>query len=314
LDIQGVLIRKKEMPSYNKNNNQDYIGYIKKGIADAQIIQTKNIHYSELLVDSKYGEDYLMLDRDINLLQKTDFDNIGYKIFDIPLFNELMQRFIRNEISFITKKEISLENYHNVITEEEHTAILNSMPYKKDVYPDIKEFSDYLEKTVSEILGESVKIFNDDLWFRICRPSKINNNDYNPCHRDVYLDFYRNVLNIYLPIIGSNKYSSLKMEEGSHLWNEKDIKITKGGAFFKHSNKKYSVDAIVSSTKKLNMVKPNPNENEVLVFSPYLIHGCSDNNNTVTRMSLEVRFIKNDKNSINQESEYNKFVSKRITR
>jgi len=28
LDSQGVFIRKKELPSYNKNNNNDYIGYI----------------------------------------------------------------------------------------------------------------------------------------------------------------------------------------------------------------------------------------------------------------------------------------------
>ena len=28
LDLQGVFIRKKELPSYNKNNNNDYIGYI----------------------------------------------------------------------------------------------------------------------------------------------------------------------------------------------------------------------------------------------------------------------------------------------
>ena len=146
------------------SNIQGYIGYVKKGIAYAcQMIQKNNIHYSELLVDSKYGEDYVMLDKDINLLQKTDFDNVGYKIFDIQPVNGLMQNFIRNEISFITKKEILLEKYHNSITDEEHTAILNSMPYKKNMYPDIKEFSDYLEKTVSEILGESVKIFNDDL-------------------------------------------------------------------------------------------------------------------------------------------------------
>lgn len=295
------------------SNIQNYIPYITKGIVDAcQIIQKNNIHYSELLVDSKYGEDYVMLDRDINLLQKTDFDNIGYKIFDIQLVNDLMQIFIRNEISFITKKEISLENYHNAITEEEHTAILNSMPYKKDMYPDIKEFSDYLEKTVSEILGESVKIFNDDLWFRICRPSNINNNDYNPCHRDVYLDFYRNIVNIYLPVVGSNEKSSLTLASGSHKWSESETMVTSGGAHFKTQNKKYSVDAIVASKQQIEMIRPNPSISQLMLFSPYLIHGCAENKNeNMTRISLEVRFVRNDEAGKKQEAEFNTFLEKR---
>lgn len=295
------------------SNIQDYIPYVKKGIADAcQIIQKKNIHYSELLVDSKYGENYVMLDRDINLLQKTDFDNVGYKIFDIQPVNDLMQRFIRNEIYFITKKDILLENYHNEITNEEHTAILNSMPYKKNMYPDVKEFSDYLEKMVSEILGESVKIFNDDLWFRICRPSKLNDNDYNPCHRDVYLDFYRNIVNIYLPVVGSNEKSSLTVASGTHKWSESDTMVTSGGAHFKTQNKKYSVDAIVASKMPIEMIRPDPSVSQLMLFSPYLIHGCAQNNNEdTTRISLEVRFVRNDEAGKKQETDFNSFLKKR---
>jgi hypothetical protein len=295
------------------SNIQDYIPYVKKGIADAcQIIQKKNIHYSELLVDSKYGENYVMLDRDINLLQKTDFDNVGYKIFDIQPVNDLMQRFIRNEIYFITKKDILLENYHNEITNEEHTAILNSMPYKKNMYTDVKKFSDYLEKMVSDILGESVKIFNDDLWFRICRPSKLNDNDYNPCHRDVYLDFYRNIVNIYLPVVGSNEKSSLTVASGSHKWSESDTMVTSGGAHFKTQNKKYSVDAIVASKMPIEMIRPDPSVSQLMLFSPYLIHGCAQNNNEdTTRISLEVRFVRNDEAGKKQEADFNSFLKKR---
>lgn len=298
---------------FNVSSIHTYIEHVQKGIVDAcKIVQKNNVHYSELYLNGKYGESYVMLQNDINLLQKTDFDNVGYKIFDIQPFNDLMQRFIRNEIFFITNKEIILEDYHNAITDEEHTKILNSMPYKKDMYPDIKEFSDYLEKTVSEILGESVKIFNDDLWFRICRPSKINNNDYNPCHRDVYLDFYRNIVNIYLPVVGSNEKSSLTVASGSHKWSESDTMVTNGGAFFKNQNKKYSVDAIVASKRPIEMIRPNPSVSQLMLFSPYLIHGCAENNNEdVTRISLEVRFIRNDENGKKQEIEFNAFLEKR---
>jgi ectoine hydroxylase-related dioxygenase (phytanoyl-CoA dioxygenase family) len=57
------------------------------------------------------------------------------------------------------------------------------------------------------------------------------------------------------------------------------------------------------------MIRPNPMENQLMIFSPYLIHGCAINNNEdITRMSLEVRFIRNDENGKKQESDFNEFL------
>ena len=135
---------------------------------------------------------------------------------------------------------------------------------------------------------------------------------FNSCHRDVYLDFYRNTVNIYLFIIISNEKSSLFVEESSHLWNENITSIIKGGAYFKNTAKKYSVDAIMQSKIELNIIRPNPSINEILVFSPYLIHGWSDNKNEdMTRMSLEIRFIKNNEEGFKQEDNFNEFIKQR---
>lgn len=292
-----------------KNINLDLYNLLSVKITDKTL--NPNL-YLELLVDNDWGNDFVMIDNDINLLKNTDFDDVGYKILNIENYNKLLQNFIRNEIHFITKKYINLTNYHNEITDAEHTLILNSMPYKKNMYPDVCEFCNYLEAYISHVLKEPIKIFNDDLWFRICRPSKVSENDFNPCHRDVYLDFYRNTVNIYLPVIGSNDNSSLKIQPGSHKWSESETIVTKGGAFFKSTNKKYSVDAIVDSKKPLEMIRPNPMENQLMLFSPYLIHGCSDNNNeNTTRISLEVRFIRNDENGFKQEAALNEFLKNR---
>jgi len=263
-----------------------------------------SIYYSQLVIDSHWGEDVVMLDQDINLLKNTDFDDTGFKIVDIET-NEL-QEFIRNEIKSLTQKDI--ENYHE-ITEEDHKKVLNAMPYKKE---QLKEVSDYLEQYVSTILQEDLKIFNDDIWFRICRPSKLSDNDFNPCHKDVYLSFYRNMVNIYVPLFGSDEKSSLKLQSGSHKWNEKDTMVTTGGAYFKHINKKYSVDAIVSSKVPLDMIRPNPKENQMMIFSPYLIHGCAENENDMTRISLEVRFIRKD--NMKQEEDFREFLKQRTWR
>ena len=272
-------------------------------------IQTVHEYYPELIPDSKWGEDTILLENDINLLKNTNFDDTGYSIVDIKNYNELLQNLIKSSILSVTNKTFELGDYHNHISNVEHSDILNTMPYKKDMNDQVKEFSEYLEKTVSDILNEKVKIFNGDLWFRICRPSAISNNDFNPCHRDIYLEFYRNIVNIYLPVIGSNEKSSLIIQPGSHKWNENETRITSGGAHFKSTNKKYSVDAIVASKKPLDMIRPNPNENQLMLFSPYLIHGCANNDNIdVTRISLEVRFIKDDENGLKQEAEFNEFL------
>jgi len=210
--------------------------------------------------------------------------------------------------------DIDIEKYHIYVNEEQHKQVLNTMPYKKQSHL-WSDFSTYIETFMSEILNEKVKIFNDDIWVRICRPNHISTEDFNPCHKDVYFDFYRNTVNIYLPVVGSNEKSSLMVQEGSHLLNENMTAITHGGAYFKHKKKKYSVDAIVQSKVKLDMIRPNPSINEILVFSPYLIHGCSDNHNEhMTRMSLEIRFIKDDQQCRQQEHDIGEFMKSRVWR
>jgi hypothetical protein len=290
---------------YN-NDKKDAINF------SCDTLKKNNIYYTELLVDCNWGEDNILLENDINLLKKTDFDECGYKIFNIKNFNTFLQEFIKDEIKKVTQKEVNLLNYHNEISNEQHTQVLNTMPYKKKSSSELEKMSSYLEAYISEILGEPIKIFNDDLWFRICRPSRVCNNDFNPCHRDVYLDFYRNIVNIYLPVAGSNANSSLKIQPGSHKWNENETMVTKGGAFFRHANKKYSVDAVVASKKPLDMIRPDPQIDQMMLFSPYLIHGCSDNSNeNETRISLEVRFIRNDESGQKQEADFNEFLKVR---
>lgn len=270
------------------------------------------IYYPELIESSFWGKDKVLIDDDINLLTKTEFNLKGYGIFSIKEYNDFLKKFISKNISIILGKDLDIEKYHTYVNEEQHKQILNSMPYKKNDSEELRIFSEYLEEFMSDLLKDKVKIFNDDIWVRICRPTMISNEDFNPCHRDVYLDFYRNTVNIYLPIIGSNEKSSLFIEESSHLWNENMTSTTKGGAYFKSSNKKYSVDAIVQSKIELNMIRPNPDINEILVFSPYLIHGCSDNKNEdITRMSLEIRFICNNEEGLKQECDFNEFIKQR---
>jgi ectoine hydroxylase-related dioxygenase (phytanoyl-CoA dioxygenase family) len=113
--------------------------------------------------------------------------------------------------------------------------------------------------------------------------------DNNPPHRDVWLDHLRDAVNVYIPIAGSTDASSLPLVPGSHHWKESEIERTQTGA--RMGEQVYTVPCITAATRELTFVRPNPGPNEVLVFSPYLIHGGGVNfQGNMTRASLEARF------------------------
>ena len=110
-----------------------------------------------------------------------------------------------------------------------------------------------------------------------------------PPHRDVWLDRLRNAINIYVPLAGSSPQSSLPLVRGSHRWPESEIERTLEGA--RVNGMVYTVPSVVGAAHPLTLERPDPRANEVLVFSPYLIHGGAFNQQTDrTRVSLEMRF------------------------
>lgn len=148
-----------------------------------------------------------------------------------------------------------------------------------------------LEQLVSTACGQAVRAHNpnvDEAVFhlRIVRPHR---SDQNPLHRDAWLPRYRNALNIYLPVAGSTAQSSLVLVPGSHYWPESAVERTAGGAIY--HGVAYTVPGVLRPVRPLYPVRPNPGPDEVLVFSPYLLHGAAANLNAdATRVSLEMRF------------------------
>lgn len=124
--------------------------------------------------------------------------------------------------------------------------------------------------------------------YRVVRP---NSGDNNPLHRDVWLEDYADCVNLYIPVAGSNSNSSLVIIPKSHHWPENKVERTVQGAII--GGVKYNVPAVTAIKGDYQIVRPDPKENEVLVFSPYLIHGGSVNLNLdQTRISIELRLWK----------------------
>jgi hypothetical protein len=182
-----------------------------------------------------------------------------------------------------------LDQYHTLTSSsEEHMAAIDKtrLLFTDDFPLGINA----LENRISEICQVPVIAKNpydgqSIFHFRIIRP---NSKDNNPLHRDVWLEDFDNCINLYIPVAGSNEHSSLIILPGSHHWPESRFERTKAGAVI--NGVKFNVPAVTSIDDQYPVVRPDPAENEVLIFSPYLIHGGSANLNTdKTRISIEIR-------------------------
>lgn len=113
--------------------------------------------------------------------------------------------------------------------------------------------------------------------------------DNNPLHRDTWLPILNNCINVYIPVAGNNRLSSLTVIPGSHLWNKKEIKRTKTNAII--NGLQYGLPSVTEIKRKFKVVRPALGENEILLFSSNMIHGGAVNlNKDLTRVSIEIRF------------------------
>ncbi|MDB5234996.1 MAG: hypothetical protein JWR44_1989 [Hymenobacter sp.] len=181
--------------------------------------------------------------------------------------------------------------YHSLVADD--TALHLAVVKQTTTYPmaALPLPVSLLEARVSELCGRKVRAYNPALekslfHLRIVRPHRSDN---NPLHRDVWLPYLRNGVNIYFPLAGSTTDSSLALVPGSHWWPENQTTRTHEGAVY--NGAKYSVPGLVDAAMPLTLLRPNPGPDEVLLFSPYLLHGGAVNlNEDETRISLEMRF------------------------
>ena len=250
------------------------------------------------------GPDEILLDRDDNLVAGTAWEQQGYTLE--PFLPRETRDRLRAGISDLVRDllvELGVELREEFVLEQYHRAVDGHDDVHRQVarlaargFP-FRQFPMDLDLVIARIGGICGKplrcgdpaagenVFN----LRVIRP---RSNDNSPLHRDVWLDQLRNAVNIYVPLAGSNHLSSLALVPGSHLWKESEIERTESGAVVNAI--RYTVPSVVGAVRRLEVVRPNPRSDEVLVFSPYLIHGGATNlNPDLTRVSLEMRFWRN---------------------
>ena len=259
-------------------------------------------HRLDVVGSTKVGGPEVLLEMDDDLSRGRPWAEQGYTV--APFLSEEHWQTLRAGVTrrlrdFCARvksvppvESFDLSHYHHYIqTGDEHKAVIASLWAEfcgGDGFPIDPRI---IDGRVSELLATPVSSFcpthREVRYFvRIVRP---NAQDYNPPHRDVWLKRLRNGMNIYVPFAGSSHLSSLPIVAGSHRWPESAIERTSRGATVQ--GVPYTVPSVVGIEGGIRMIRPNPSENEALLFSPYLVHGGAANDEpNRTRMSLEMRF------------------------
>jgi hypothetical protein len=234
-------------------------------------------HYQDAINRTKWLQEGFNV---LNVLEDTDHLNL-VKSIQTFLFNNF-------EIDF---RNCALSEYHKHVTSEQHLKIIEAT--RELQYKNLDLNMDFLCQKISNELKRKVHTKNlllgrDLVILRISRPNSL---DINPPHRDGYLDIWKKTINLWIPLEGCTQKSSLPIMPGSHLINESEILRTEAkGATI--NSLSYHVPAIIDTKKGMNFIRPNPLPGQALIFTPFLIHGSSINEQKdVTRMSLEIRLV-----------------------
>ncbi|HOX83368.1 MAG TPA: phytanoyl-CoA dioxygenase family protein [Chryseolinea sp.] len=248
-----------------------------------------------------WGNHTVLLNDANDLTAPTQWHQRGYSIE--PLFHSnTYSHFIEQNRNLLLQcwkdaglsvdKNFELDQYH--LLANNLTTHLSAIEKTKQI--ETKYFPipvQEIEKRISEICGTTLiaknPFDNQSIFhYRIIRPQQADN---NPLHRDVWLEDYDDCINLYIPIAGSNELSSLIIIPESHLWPESRIEKTESGAQINRLT--FNVPAVTAISETYHIERPNPLENQVLIFSPYLIHGGAVNlNPNQTRISIEMRLWK----------------------
>lgn len=248
------------------------------------------------------SKDGILFSKKNSVIENVDWFTDGYtklNAFSENEFKNLNESITKNILKglenagiAVEKDKFNLQDYHHYATNDDihfkvinHTRNLRNEDFNLDFSKLEKIFSNHLGVALTSKIKD---LGRSHIQIRISRPNSL---DINPPHRDGYLDYWKNILNIWVPISGCNDKSSLPLVPGSHLLPENKIIRTEARSAYINGNV-YVVPCILETTDgPFEMIRPNPKPGEALLFTPYLIHGAGINlNPDITRISLELRF------------------------
>ncbi len=266
----------------------------------------------ELHIDSKpfqfevegefsWGNPELLFVEENNVISKTPWKDKGFGVvnaFTKEEFSALKASVTKNILKAIKANNIpvdeatfQLEDYHKVVTTDvghlgviDITRNLRNSDFDFDIELLVERFGKELGYKLTSWVEELQKTH---IQIRINRPSSL---DINPPHKDGYLSYWEDIVNVWIPVAGCNEHTSLPVAPGSHLLPEDEIYRTESKGAKINGNTYYVPCILKTKQGNLKMIRPNPKEGEALLFSPFLVHGAAVNLSDHARVSIELRF------------------------
>ncbi len=249
-----------------------------------------------------FGVDTCLSNEYSDLLFNQDWYKDGFSVFnvfDLEEFNRIylgISRTVKKIISDlnIDVTNFKLENYHHFVnSDDNHYKVVSRT---RDLFA--ADFTDFDVLGLIRYLEAEVGFGLTDIfprtgqhWHIIVRINRPNSNDYNPPHQDLDDLNFEPMINVWIPICGVDKDSSLCVVKGSHLIPLNKIEKSVNGGILGKNN--YSVRMIKSWNGSNELTRVDVNEGDVLFFTPFLIHGMAYNQNqNITRVALEFRLFK----------------------
>lgn len=245
-----------------------------------------------------WGNSEVLFDDFEYIINQAAWKDQGYGIIDIldqadhlKMVNAIKRALVsiaKNSVG-VDLEETDLSDYHKKISHEQHLKIVHNTRFIQfsDIDMDIERLCDQVSDELKvRASTNNSKLSKDFVTLRISRPRSL---DINPPHRDGYLEVYENTINLWIPIVGCTRESSLPVMAASHLINESNVYRTqvKGATI---NSVSYHVPGIVDTKDGMKFIRPNPMPGQALIFTPFLIHGSAINEQPdITRMSLEIR-------------------------
>lgn len=231
------------------------------------------------------------------------FEHEGYAVLNLECLNpvlELRHHLTRELRSFCRSESVTLENYHELIGEDDdwHISIqaqiterLRTEKWHASVFRDNLSL-------FAELLGPDLDL-EAEPYLRIVRPGKPQDNI--GYHRDTIYGASAYELSVILPFVDLSEAATLRVEPGSHLKAEGDIRftrinnpdptVTKGST--KHRLGFLYAPQILDENYPVDQMIPVPlRVGQVLVFGLSLLHGSVLNASEMTRWTCDAR-IKN---------------------
>jgi len=256
----------------------------------------------EVTGDFFWGKEELLYKPENSVISKTSWSEKGYGVVEAFFGNEfqnlkdsikknIIKAFEINKIEYPSNFELG--EYHNVVkTDKQHLQVIDIT--RSLTNEDFDFDIDALTERFGKILGYKLTSWVEELQkshiqIRINRPSSL---DINPPHRDGYLSYWEDVVNVWIPIESCNEQTSLPVLPGSHLLPENEIYRTNSKGATINGNTYFVPCILKTKNGNMDMIRPNPKEGNALLFSPFLIHGAAVNRSDKTRVSIELRFPK----------------------